>query len=170
MRSLGYGVAVFWTMLAGVGTAQQSDGLIGRDVVFTVVTYDDPAAPYLVSRDYIARVADGPEFGMVREGTPGLDVVPVLIDVDARQITFDYSVTGAGFFFEAKFNGYVLEFLTDCVLITGAKINKAATTLPLTQAALLIKPSSLGIDVAGFKHTPMDRIVIDVDVADCPLG
>jgi len=144
--------------------------LMGRTVQFNVSTWDDPAQPYLTSRDYIATVAPGPEFGMVREGHVGLDVVPVLIDLGYQRIRLSYAQNLPGAFAEAAFNGYVLTFLTDCVLIEGAQIEAKGTTLPMDDSNLLVQPQSLGINVAGLNYAPEDRITVVLDVADCPLS
>ena len=145
-------------------------GLLGRTVQFNVETWDDPDTPYLGSRDYIATVGPGPEFGMVREGRAGLDVVPVLIDVSRNRIRFRYAQNPPGAFAIATFNGYVLQFLTECTLIRSASIDPKGTTLPMDNKALTITPQSLGINVSGLSYGPEDTITLALDVADCPLS
>jgi hypothetical protein len=146
-----------------------ADGLTGRIVQFNIITYDDPATPYLTSRDYVAKVGEGPEFGMVREGFSGLDVVPVLIDVGANRIDFTYPGQSPGAFSTAAFNGYVLRFPTTCTLIAGAAVDPA-TTLPLTSKSLTLTPQSLMINVSGLAFDAKSRISLTLDVLDCPLS
>lgn len=162
-------------MVAGLacGPALAQDGtgsLLGRSVVFNVNTWDDPHAPYLVSRDYAAKVADGPEFGMTPEGGLALDVVPVLVDIGKDRIDLAYPGQMPGAFMYAAFNGYVLRFAGECTLITGAAIDTDATTLPLTDADLVITPQSLGVNVAGQSYDKHSRIGVHVTVADCPVS
>jgi hypothetical protein len=107
---------------------------------------------------------------MVREGFVGLDVVPVTIDVAAHEIRFSYPGSEGGAFAVAPFNGYVLTFLTDCVLIAGAAVIAEETTLPITDADLEVRPQSLAINVSGHIYGPDDTITVAVDVLDCPLS
>lgn len=99
-----------------------------------------------------------------------MDVVPVTIDVGRARIHFDYSGVTPGYFATARFNGYVLTFVTDCVLIEGAALVPKGTTLPLDKTNLIVRPQSLSINVSGLAFGPEDRILLEVDVADCPLG
>ena len=147
-----------------------ADGLMGRNVQFNVETWDDPNEPFLGSRDYVATVGPGPEFGLIREGRIGMDVVPVLIDVSRHRIRFSYAQNEPGAFAVANFNGYLVTFLTDCVLIEGASVEAKGTTLPMDDSNLIVKPQSLGINVSGLNYTPTDTITVVVDVADCPIS
>ena len=150
--------------------AAQAEGLMGRTVIFNAATWDDPAAPYLVGSDYGAVVGEGPEFGMAAEAGGGLSVVPVLIDVSAGRIDFSYPGIAPGQFFDAAFNGYVLRFPTECVLIAGASVDMAATTLPIDDSALILTPQSLSLNVAGLAFGPDTRIGVTLEVMDCPLS
>lgn len=159
------------TLLIAAMPAHADDtGLMGRKVIFNVSTYDDPATPYLTSRDYIGVVADGPEFGMQREGLIGIDVVPVLIDVSANRVVFSYETAEPSAFAIAKFNGYILRFPTECVLITDAAIDLDDTTLPLKSNALTITAQSLSLNVSGLGFDQQDRIALTLKVRDCPLS
>ena len=134
------------------------------------LTYDDPAVPIFIGRDYAAKVVAVPEFGMVREGTEGYDVVPVLVDLSDQRIDQSYAQTPTGRFSDTVFNGYVLTFPTDCVLIGAAHIDPATTTLPLTNANLILTPDSLSINVAGLSFDQTTRIGLKVSVMDRPLS
>ncbi len=162
-------MAFVLSLVPGLALAEQG-GLTGRTVLFSVLTYDDPAVPIFIGRDYAAKVVAGPEFGMVREGTEGFDVVPVLVDLSDQRIDLSYAQTPTGQFASAAFNGYVLTFPTDCVLIGGARIDPATTTLPLTNASLILTPNSLSINVAGLSFDQSTRIGLKVSVMDCPLS
>ena len=148
----------------------ETGGLSGRSVVFSVLTYDTPATPLFIGRNYAAKVVPGPEFGLVREGTSDFEVVPVVVDLSDQRIDLSYVHTPPGQFASATFNGYVLTFPTDCVLIGGAQIDRATTTLPLTNASLIMTPVSLSIDVAGLQFDQTTRIGVKVSVMDCPLS
>lgn len=156
-------------LLAALPELAAAEGLTGRTVVFNAMTWDDPAQPYVTSQDYIATVGPGPEFGMRPEAFGDLVVVPVLIDLDATRLTFSYENLPGGLFAEAGFNGYVMTFLGECALITGASVDPA-TTLPLAPDALTVDPLQLRINVSGLAYGPEDRIVIKVTAADCPLS
>jgi len=156
--------ALVWPLAAG------AEGLDGRTVLFNAASWDDPAAPYLVSSDYGGVVGEGPEFGMVRETGNGLGVVPVVIDVSAGRIDFTYPKVVEGQFAVAVFNGYLLRFPTDCVLIASAAIDRAVTTLPLKDSDLILTPQSLSLNVAGQDYGPETRIGVVLEVMDCPVS
>lgn len=161
-------LAAVW--LALLPAAAAADGLTGRTVIFNAAAWDDPAAPYLVGSDYGGVVGDGPEFGMLREVQGNLGVVPVLIDVGPGRIDFSYPGVEPGAFAEAAFNGYTLRFPTECVLIAGAAVDPAATTLPIDDSALIVTPQSLSLNVAGLDFGPDTRIGVTLEVLDCPLS
>jgi hypothetical protein len=168
MGGAGRGLALLCLLYPLSAAAQ--DGLTGRTIVFNVLTFDDPLSPLFTGPDYIAKVTQGPEFGMIRQGTDGLDVVPVLIDLSDSRIDLSYAQNDPGQFAHAKFNGYVLRFPTDCVLIGGAAIDPKTTTLPLTDANLILTPQSLSLNVAGLPFDQTSRIGIIVEVMDCPVS
>lgn len=160
-------LALLLALLAGPAGA---DGLEGRTVLIRVETWNDPKAPLLESRDYVAEVGPGPEFGVTFEGSFGFGVVPVIIDLGARRIDFSYAGNAPGFFAQTRFNGYVLTFPVECTLFTGAALDGAATTLGLTEDDLTVTPQSLEIDVSGLAYGPEDRIGVTLDVTDCTLS
>ena len=145
-------------------------GLTGRTVVFRVETYDDPAAPYLVSEDYVGAVGPGPEFSMEEEGGLWIDVVPVRIDLSDGAIELTWPTVEAGPFATFAFNGYVMEFAGECALIERAKVVAWETTLPVAEGALEVTPLRLALDVSGLEFGPDERIVIALQVADCPIS
>ena len=156
--------------LTPVVVRAENGGLSGRTVIFNVLTYDDPDAPVFVGPDYAAKVTAGPEFGMIREGYDGMAVVPVLVDFADTRLDLTYAQTEPGSFTAARFNGYVLRFPTDCVLIGSAAIDPAATTLPLTNADLILTGQSLSINVQGRRHDRNSRIGVKLSVMDCPVS
>lgn len=147
-----------------------ADGLMQRQVQFNVVTIPTEAAREDRSRDFIATVGDGVEFQLGPEGDSGLNIVPVAIDVGDRVIRFDYSGNRPGQFAPGHFNGYVLTFLTDCVLIAGAGIVASETTFTMTDEDLTITPGSLAVNVSAIPFSGDDRLTIAIDVGDCPLS
>jgi hypothetical protein len=148
----------------------QAGGLLGRTVTLNVLTFDDPADPIFIGPDYTGRVRAGPEFGMIRQGQDGLAVVPVLIDIADRRIDLSYAQTEPGQFAAARFNGYVLRFPNDCVLIGGAAIDPKATTLPVTDKNLILTAQNLSINVAGLPFDRTARIGVILSVMDCPVS
>jgi hypothetical protein len=147
-----------------------SDGLMRRQVQFNVVTIPTETAPEDRSRDFIATVGKGVEFQLGPVGDSGLNIVPVAIDVGDRVIRFDYSGNLPGQFAPGHFNGYVLTFLTDCVLIAGAEIVPSETSFPMTNEDLTVTPGSLSVNVSAIPFSGDDRLTIAIDVGDCPLS
>lgn len=156
--------------LALLCSAAAAEGLEGRTVLFRVESWDDPAAPYLVSSDYAGVVGPGPEFGMVREHGAGLAVVPVTIDVSEGRIDFTYPGQEPSQFAAARFNGYVLTFPASCTVVAGAAVDPVTTTLPLAPDALTITPRGLSLNVAGLAFDATTTIGLLVDVTDCPMS
>ena len=147
------------------------EGLEGRSVSFNILTYDDPEQPLFDGIRHPAIVGDGVEYGLGPEGAQnGIDVVPVLIDVSARRIEFSYAATPPSGFMTAEFNGYVLRFPTECVLLTGAALIPESTTLSLGPEDLRVEPQALYLNVSGLTFDREDRITVAVDVMDCPIG
>ena len=147
---------------AGAGTLE------GRLVTFTVETWDDPAAPFLQARGRTVTVGQGVEFGLEPEGlTGGLDVVPVTVEIGPSRIELSYP-RGIGRFYEARFNGYVLRFATDCALFEKVAIDPAATTMKVTE--IWAEAGALYINVSGLGYGPQSRLALDLEVADCPMS
>jgi hypothetical protein len=151
-----------------LATPLQAGTLEGRLVTFTVETWDDRAAPLLVARGRTVTVGRGVEFGLDREGfTGGLDVVPVDVEIGPTRIELSYP-KGIGRFYEAKFNGYVLRFETDCALFEKVAIDPAGTTMKVTD--VWAETGALYINVSGLGYGPASTLALDVEVADCPLS
>lgn len=142
--------------------------LDGRLVTFTVETWDDRAAPMLVARGRTVTVGAGIEFGLDREGfTGGLDVVPVAVEIGPTRIELSYP-KGIGRFYEAKFNGYVLRFETDCALFEKVAIDPAGTTMQGVE--VWAETGALYVNVSGLGYGPASTLALDLEVADCPLS
>jgi hypothetical protein len=142
--------------------------LDGRLVTFTVETWDDREAPLFVARGRTVTVGQGTEFGLGPEGfTGGLDVVPVAVEIGPTRIELSYP-KGIGRFYEAKFNGYVLRFETDCALFDKVAVDAAATSMKVTE--VWAETGSLYINVSGLGYGPTSTLALDVEIADCPLS
>jgi hypothetical protein len=142
--------------------------LEGRLVTFSVETWDDRSAPFLVAAGRTVIVGEGVEFGLGPQGfTGGLDVVPVTVEITPRRIELSYPA-GIGRFYEARFNGYVLRFETECALFDAIRIDPAGTTMPVTE--IWAETGALYINVSGLGYGPEARLALDVAVADCPLS
>ena len=150
------------------GPAFAEGTLEGRLVAFSVETWDDPAAPMLAARGRTVMVGSGVEFGLEPEGlTGGLDVVPVTVEIGPSRIELSYP-KGIGRFYEAKFNGYVLRFETECALFEAVAVDPSETTMQVTD--IRAEVGALYINVAGLGYGPQSKLAIDVTVADCPMS
>ena len=126
-------------LILALATPVQAGTLEGRLVTFSVETWDNREAPLLAARGRTVTVGQGTEFGLDREGfTGGLDVVPVDVEIGPTRIELSYP-KGIGRFYEAKFNGYVLRFETDCALFDKVAID-------------LIQPDTSSIQQAVFEY------------------
>ena len=142
--------------------------LEGRLVTFTVETWDDREAPLFVARGRTVAVGAGTEFGLGPEGfTGGLDVVPVDVEIGPTRIELSYP-RGIGRFYQAKFNGYVLRFETDCALFEDVAVDPAGTTMQGVE--VWAETGALYIDVAGLGYGPTSTLALELQVADCPLS
>ncbi len=162
--------ALLLAALGALPSALTAQGLEGRTVLMRGETWDDPAAPYLVSSDYVGEVGEGPEFGFIPETNGTMIVVPVTIDLGPDRVSFSYEGTKGGTFTQARFNGYVLTFPVECTLLEGARLDLAGTTPALAKAEVKVGPRGLRVDVAGLTYTPRDRIELLLDVTDCPIS
>ncbi len=144
--------------------------LEGRLVTFTVMTWDDPAQPYVEARGRTVTVGEGVEFGLEPEGlTGGLEVVPVAVEILPTRVELTYP-KGMGQFWTSAFNGYVLRFETDCALFTGWTLDGQFTTMPVRPEDIFTDKGALYINVSGLDYGPDARLAIDLEVADCPLS
>lgn len=144
--------------------------LDGRLVTFTVMTWDDPAAPYLQAQGRTVTVGEGVEFGLEPEGlTGGLEIVPVQVEIGPTRVELTYPAA-TGQFWTAAFNGYVLRFETECALFTGWAIDRGFTTLPVRDSDIFTDRGALYINVAGLDYGPTARLAVDLEIADCPLS
>ena len=142
-----------------------------RTVTFGALAYDDVEAPIYVGERHPAVVTNGIEYGLGPEGSQnGWDIVPAIVDIRDQQIIVTYPDTVGGTFPEPEFNGYVLDFLTECVLFNGAGQDLENSTVVLAEDAIFVEGSKLYVDLAGQDFGPQTVIVVNVDVADCPLS
>jgi hypothetical protein len=146
-------------------------GLMERTVTFGALAYDDVAAPIFVGGRHPAVVTNGIEYGLKPEGVQnGWDIVPAIIDIRDQQIIVTYPETVGGTFPAPEFNGYVLDFLTDCVLFNGAGQDLENSSVVLADDAIFVEGSKLYVDMSGLEFGPHTFIVVNVDVADCPVS
>lgn len=147
-----------------------ADSLVGRTAAFSVLAYDDPAAPLYQGAIHTAAISDSIEFGLVPEGVQnGLDVVPVLVDIGPSRIDIDFSPSPPGDIAPAEFNGYVLSFTPDCLVFNGARVDAAATTLPIADDNITLSGRTLYVNLEGLAYDMSSRVGILLDVTDCPL-
>jgi hypothetical protein len=153
------------------GHAAIAEGTLeGRLVTFTVLTYDNPAQPFLEARGKTVMVGQGVEFGLGPEGlTGGLEVVPVTVEIGPTRIELSYPL-GSGQFYNSSFNGYVLRFETDCALFRSVAIDAQATTMVMTSADIRAEAGALYINVSGRTYGPGQHVALDIRVEDCPIS
>ncbi len=156
-------------ILAALLAAPVAAGTLeGRLVTFTVETWDTREAPLLVARGKTVMVGQGVEFGLEPEGfTGGLDVVPVTVEIGPSRIELSYP-RGIGWFYKARFNGYVLRFETECALFEKVTVDPTATTIQVTE--VWAETGALYINVSGLWYGPEARLALDLEIADCPLS
>lgn len=156
--------------LALIAPAAGAGTLEGRTVTFTVMTWDDPAQPYLQAKGRTVTVGEGVEFGLEPEGfLGGLDVVPVMVEIAPQRIELTYP-PGIGWFYTAQFNGYVLRFETECALFRGMRIDPDFTTMQISDADIFTEGGALHVNVSGREYGPDIRLGLDIDVGDCPIS
>lgn len=161
--------ALLALLAAGPAAAQ---GLEGRDVSFGTLAYEDRARPIFVGERWAATVGPGPEYGMGPEGAQnGWDVVPAIVDISDSSVVISYPADlPEGEFPDVAFNGYLLDFLTDCVLFAGATPVPGGTVPPMEPDAVFVEGATLFIDVGGRPYGGEARVEIALDVLDCPLS
>lgn len=143
--------------------------LAGRTVEFSVQAYNDPENPFFSGRTHRAVVTDGIEFGLGREGTQNdLDVVPVLVNIDENGIEISYSIADPGALASARFNGYIIRFLTKCELLDGARINQSGTNVEIDDKRISNDATTIMVNVSGIWYNRDSRIAVDLKVRDCP--
>ena len=157
--------------LALLATPAAAGTLEGRLVTFTVMTWDDPAQPFLQAQGRTVTVGEGVEFGLEPEGlVGGLEIVPAQVQIGPSRVEVTYPAAGQGWFYDATFNGYVLRFETDCALFADWKVDPAFTTMAVTDADIFTDKGALYINVSGLAYGPSAQLAVDLDVTDCPLS
>jgi hypothetical protein len=155
--------------LACAGQAWAEPTLNGRIVTFQVLAFDDPANPIYAGPKTTVVVNDGVEFGLNPEGRPGVDVVPAIVDIGPNRISVR-TIEGPGQFLRAAFNGYVLEFTTDCALFDAVSIDRKGTTYPIKPTDVEVSGGILRVNVAGMDYDIGSLVTLNLRVADCPLS
>jgi len=170
MRHTGFAFLFFAGALAATALNAQP-GLMGHNVNFQVLTYDDPTRPIFEGAAHRTRITEGIEFGLGREGAQNdVDVVPILIDISATRIELRYSIADPGALWTAGFNGYVLTFDAGCTLIERARVDPDFTNLPFDNKRVIVDGNTLRLNVSAQKYDRDSRIGIDLSVADCPVS
>ncbi|MCB1485900.1 MAG: hypothetical protein KDJ88_00415 [Bauldia sp.] len=156
------------TLAATPLVAQMEPTLMGRTVTLRVLTFNDRNKPLYESASHSTKVTDATEFGLQREGVQNdIDVVPILIDVEASRIEFDYSIAEPGDLAEARFNGYVLDFGGDCNLFWAARVDRDFSTFPMTENRIFFELGTLYVDVSGMSFDRGSKFAIDLDLSGC---
>jgi hypothetical protein len=64
----------------------------------------------------------------------------------------------------------VLDLLTDCMLFNAADQDLENSSVILADDAIFVEGSKLYVDMSGLEFGPHTFIVVNVDVANCPLS
>lgn len=174
MRLRAHPVVIALGLVLGLwpsGWALAEGTLKGRVVTFRVVAYEDPAHPLFDGEGQTVRVSDAVEFGLRPEGPQnGLDVIPVQVNISDHRVEVRYDGPKEVHPLEAKFNGYVLSFDTQCVLFQGAKVDQAWSSVPVTDKDVTWNRNTLMINLSGQSYVTGSHFAVDLDVTDCPLS
>ncbi len=160
-------------LLAGPAAAQDAaGGLAGRTVTFGVLLYEKSEdAPLFLGQRHVAVVGEGLEYGLAPEGPQnGWDVIPARVDISDSRVKITYPDIPPGAFPATEFNGYVLDFLTDCVLFRSARVDKTASTGTLGADDVFVKGARLYIDMGGQRYGQGNVYTVALDIMDCPIG
>ncbi|SLN21912.1 hypothetical protein [Roseisalinus antarcticus] len=159
-------------LLAAPALGETSGGLEGRTVTFGALLYeDDRDKPIFEGARHVAEVGPGLEYGLEQEGPQnGWDIVPAYVDISDDRVVIRYPPDSTAYFPEIGFNGYVLDFLVDCVLFRSARVDTELSTGTLSDADLFVEGARLYIDVGGQKYEPATTFAIQLEVMDCPIG
>jgi hypothetical protein len=148
--------------------ANAKPSLMGRTVEFSVQTYDDPENPYFAGQVHSTVVSEGIEFGLGREGIQNeLDVVPVLVNIGKSSVEISYSISDPGELASAKFNGYIINFITECELLGRARIDPTVTNVEIDNKRISNDGTTLSVDVSGLRYNRESRISVSLEVQDC---
>ena len=152
-------------LFPGLGSAE---GLMGREVTFQVLTYEDPSNPLFEGAKHKSVVSDQIEFGLDYEGEQNeLDVIPVVVEITANRMEFSYVAGTTGDFWDAPFNGYVIDFQVGCALLKSARIDWSATTMDLEPSDISVRLGRVEINVAGLSYDALSSLAIDFELTDC---
>ncbi len=155
-------------LMITASTAHAQSGLIGREITFQVLTYDDPATLLFEGLAHSAQVTEGIEFGLQNEGIQNqIDVVPVLVDVSNARIELRYSNADPGELWTSGFNGYVITVNAPCNMLATARVDQAFTNLQFDNKRVRIDGNRLLLNVSGQKYDRDSRIGVDLTLTDC---
>lgn len=158
-------------LIAALSGPVSADGLMGRAVTFGAMTYEVRETPIFLGERHPSVVSDIVEYGLGPEGPQnGWDIIPAIIDIQSDRVVIAYPDGINGVFPEVGFNGYVLDFLTDCVLFQSAAVDDAASTGTLSDTDVFVEGARLYIDVGGQAYGPTERYEVTLEVLDCPMS
>ncbi|MAQ83599.1 MAG: hypothetical protein CMH12_10245 [Maritimibacter sp.] len=162
---------MFLFLLAFLPAPLFAEGLDGRTLSFHIETWDDPAEPLFETGVLTAPVGPGVELDVGTLGRKaGFDLIPLMVDVDGDRLTLDFSETGPQDFYTSRFNGYVIDFGKGCPVLTGARLDHDATTLPIGGKRLTVEDGVLRVNVSGLVTDWQQKAVIRLELAPCTGG
>jgi len=141
---------------------------MGRDVVMSVQTYNDPNEPLFVGAEHTSKVTEGIEFGLGNEGQQNdIDVVPILIDISANRIEIRYSIAPPSELMTARFNGYALKFGAGCGEIKRGRVDTDFTNLPFDNKRVRVRDGILMLNVSALATNRDSQLAVDLEMSDC---
>ena len=156
---------------AGWAQDKSADSLIGRRITVRIVAYDDPARPLYDWRSGEFVIGPGVELELGpdrRDKTPK-SIAAIDIDISAARIEGRYLRRSPGRFLQAAFNGYVIDFQGRCGVFAGARVDRKATNIALTDSHISVREGRLYINFSGLRYGPGSRFAVKVTAAPCRL-
>ena len=153
--------------MTGSALAQDQIALEGN-MTLQVVTYDDPAAPFVQTDAYRSAIFDGVEFNAAEAGGGWIELVPVSIDIMDRSIRFSYPAIEAGSVFDfaaAEFNGYELSF-TPCVGFKDIWIGETAN-IEFDASRISVEDGRMAVNVEGLFAANDTAFTVNFETQAC---
>lgn len=143
--------------------------VLERKVSLRVLTFNDPQNPLLVGSVYTSTVVDGIEFGAGREGRSGLDVVPVIVDVEQGRIEFFYQMIEIpSIFATANFNGYELSF-EPCIRFENIAV-ASEKSISMDNTRVWSVDNRIYVNVSSLNYTQNSSFSVSFDAVSCPIS
>jgi hypothetical protein len=157
---------MYLTLSTSIAAAQQSE-IQGHQVYLRILTYNDPQNPIMISRTYSSTVTDGIEFGAGKEGRSGVDVIPVLVNIQNGRVEFSYQmIEFPGAFTAAAFNGYELTF-NPCLEFQNVRLGYA-NSIGMSDQRVFSVGSRIFVNVSALGYAQISSFAVNFETRNCP--